>query len=316
MAKDPAVLFYTSDFISGTITMTDEQRGKYIMLLCIQHQKGYLTEKDMLNISGVYDADIWEKFVKEGDVYYNVRMREESEKRAKYTESRRSNRLKGDNENVCIYLMIDNISNHIKIGSSNNPERRLQEIRSQLNNSQIDLIAFTKPTSQKIESEIHAKYKLKNVGFEWFDLSEDDILNIIKSYDMINHMISHMENENENIEINKEGVKGEKTEPISTTVEQSLSNRSVYPFDDFWNDYEKKVGDKEKIRRKYDKLPDKVRLAIKEHIPKYKAAQPEKQFRKNPETYLNNKGWNDEIIAKVQIKTNYVEPYTNDKWKD
>lgn len=207
MAKDPAVLFYTSDFISGTITMSNEQRGKYILLLCVQHQKGYLTEKDMLNISGVYDADIWEKFVKEGDVYYNVRMREESEKRAKYTESRRGNRLKGDNENVCIYLMIDNISNHIKIGSSNNPERRLQEIRSQLNNSQIDLIAFTKPTSQKIESEIHAKYKLKNVGFEWFDLSEDDILNIIKSYDMINHMIPHMENENINEIINKGGVK-------------------------------------------------------------------------------------------------------------
>jgi len=95
-----------------------------------------------------------------------------------------------------------------------------------------------------------------------------------------------------------------------------LSNRSPYPFDDFWNDYDKKVGDKEKIRKKYDKLPEKVKLSIKEHIPKYKLAQPEKQFRKNPETYLNNKGWNDEIIAKVQIKTSYVEPYTNDKWKD
>lgn len=28
MAKDPAVLFYTADFITGTLTMTDEQRGK------------------------------------------------------------------------------------------------------------------------------------------------------------------------------------------------------------------------------------------------------------------------------------------------
>ena len=104
------------------------------------------------------------------------------------------------------------------------------------------------------------------------------------------------------------------------TDERPFNNRSskyeVYPFDEFWNDYDKKVGDKEKIRKKYDKLPDKVKLSIKEHIPKYKLAQPEKQFRKNPETYLNNKGWNDEIIAKVQIKTNYVEPYTNDKWKD
>lgn len=103
-------------------------------------------------------------------------------------------------------------------------------------------------------------------------------------------------------------------------IERPYNNRSakfeVYPFDEFWNDYDKKVGDKEKIRRKYDKLPEKVKLSIKEHISKYKLAQPEKQFRKNPETYLNNKSWNDEIIAKVQVKTNYVEPYTNDKWKD
>lgn len=94
MGKDPAVLFYTSDFISGTITMTDEQRGKYILLLCIQHQKGHLTEKDMLNICKTYDEDIWCKFKNEDGVFFNERMKEESEKRAKYAESRRDNRKK------------------------------------------------------------------------------------------------------------------------------------------------------------------------------------------------------------------------------
>ena len=49
MAKDPAVLFYTSDFLSGTFTMTNEQVGMYIRLLCLQHQKGKLSEKDMLS---------------------------------------------------------------------------------------------------------------------------------------------------------------------------------------------------------------------------------------------------------------------------
>ena len=47
MAKDPAVLFYTSDFLSSTITMTMEQKGKYITLLCIQHQQSFLTEEDL-----------------------------------------------------------------------------------------------------------------------------------------------------------------------------------------------------------------------------------------------------------------------------
>ena len=50
MAKDPAVLFYTSDFLSGTITMNYEQKGKYITLLCIQHNQGYLLEEDINNI--------------------------------------------------------------------------------------------------------------------------------------------------------------------------------------------------------------------------------------------------------------------------
>jgi len=92
MTKDPAVLFYTNDFIVGTLTMTDEQRGKYIMLLCLQHQKGFLTEKDMLKICGTYDFDIWDKFEETNGEFRNRRMMIESEKRTKYSESRRANR--------------------------------------------------------------------------------------------------------------------------------------------------------------------------------------------------------------------------------
>ena len=96
--KDPAVLFYTSDFISGTLTMTDSQRGQYILLLCLQHQKGYLTEKDMLNICKSYDEDIWCKFIVIEGKFYNERMKNESEKRKKYSESRRNNRSSKDNK--------------------------------------------------------------------------------------------------------------------------------------------------------------------------------------------------------------------------
>lgn len=37
--KDPAFLFYSSDFLSGTMLMTDEEIGQYIKLICLQHQK-------------------------------------------------------------------------------------------------------------------------------------------------------------------------------------------------------------------------------------------------------------------------------------
>jgi hypothetical protein len=94
MSKDPAVLFYTSDFISGTLTMTDEQRGKYIILLCLQHQQGLLSHEDMLNICKTYDAKIFSKFIKTPDgLYYNDRMKIESTRRKKYSESRSKNRI-------------------------------------------------------------------------------------------------------------------------------------------------------------------------------------------------------------------------------
>ena len=84
--KDPAFLFYSSDFLSGTLLMTDEQIGQYIKLLCLQHQKGHLKEKDMLNICNTYDEDIFSKFLKdeEGN-YYNERLENETNKIIAYT---------------------------------------------------------------------------------------------------------------------------------------------------------------------------------------------------------------------------------------
>lgn len=93
MAKDPAVLFYTSDFLSGTITMDYEERGKYITLLCIQHQKGYLTEKDLKLILEDSDIEIFNKFkLAEDGYYYNIKMKECAAARKAYSESRSNNR--------------------------------------------------------------------------------------------------------------------------------------------------------------------------------------------------------------------------------
>jgi predicted HicB family RNase H-like nuclease len=100
MAKDPAFLFYSSDFLTGTMTMTNEQVGKYIRLLCLQHQRTELSEKDMLNICTSYDEDIFSKFEKTATGFFNVRLREEIEKRKAYTESRRKNRLDKTKEHM------------------------------------------------------------------------------------------------------------------------------------------------------------------------------------------------------------------------
>lgn len=101
--KDPAFLLYSSDFLTGTMFMTDSQLGKYIKILCTQHQKGHLSEKDMLKICKRYDKDIFEKFEKDNDgKYYNIRLEKEITKRKDYSKSRANNRKnKLTYENIC-----------------------------------------------------------------------------------------------------------------------------------------------------------------------------------------------------------------------
>ena len=95
MGKDPALLFYSGDFLVGTFTMTMEQRGRYITLLCLQHQQGYLTEDNLKENLQDTDITVFNKFEKSADGnYYNLRLKEEAERRKTYSESRRNNRMK------------------------------------------------------------------------------------------------------------------------------------------------------------------------------------------------------------------------------
>ena len=92
MAKDPAFLFYTNDFLSGVTDLTMEERGQYITLLCLQHQKGHLSEKTIrLNVASA-SVDVLSKFIKdENGNFYNERLEIEVEKRATFIDSRREN---------------------------------------------------------------------------------------------------------------------------------------------------------------------------------------------------------------------------------
>ncbi len=95
MAKDPAFLFYSSDFLTGTTFFNDEQVGKYIRLLCYQHQFGKLTEQQMVSVCKGRDEIIFEKFSKDENGFYSQsRLSEEIEKRKKHAEKQRENARK------------------------------------------------------------------------------------------------------------------------------------------------------------------------------------------------------------------------------
>jgi hypothetical protein len=94
--KDPAFLFYSQDFYTGVATLTMEDRGKYITLLCLMHQQGRMTEETIRFLVGSVSDNLKSKFrIDEKGLWFNERLELESEKRSKFTESRRINGEKG-----------------------------------------------------------------------------------------------------------------------------------------------------------------------------------------------------------------------------
>ncbi|MFA5747450.1 MAG: hypothetical protein WC926_05295 [Candidatus Paceibacterota bacterium] len=97
MSKDPAFLFYPNDYLGGTMGMTFEQKGAYIDLLIFQFNNHHFTEEQAKQVLSICFANAWQvlknKFKKEGEFYFNERLRTEVDKRKAYTESRRINAL-------------------------------------------------------------------------------------------------------------------------------------------------------------------------------------------------------------------------------
>lgn len=170
MSKDPAVLFYTSDFLSGTMLMRNDQVGKYIKLLCIQHQQGHLSEEDMLEICGTYDERIFSKFVKdENGLYYNVRMEVEANKRRAYIESRSNNRKGNKSEDMNEDMkkhMNEDMENENINENKNKDINVIKDIITYLNNK---LNTRYKYTTKDIQLHIRARL---NEGFVYEDFVE------------------------------------------------------------------------------------------------------------------------------------------------
>ncbi|MGP4865050.1 YdaU family protein [Psychrobacter sp. T6-5] len=117
-----------------------------------------------------------------------------------------------------------------------------------------------------------------------------------------------------------------KIEPI-TNNQKPLTNTNGdgekvlnIPFDTFWKTYAKSVA-KDKCEAKWKTLSNKVREQIMQHLPAYVASTPVKKFRKDPYTYLNNKGWLDDIIVdepgiNQQPNPSYSSMNVNAKYED
>lgn len=76
-----------------------------------------------------------------------------------------------------------------------------------------------------------------------------------------------------------------------------LDKDDEYTFDNIWNLYDKKVGCKDKLRKKWNSMSKADRKAATEYVPLYVMATEDKKYRKNFQTFLNQRGWEDELIG-------------------
>lgn len=105
MAKDPAFLFYPGDWLGGTMSFTRHHKGAYMDLLMCQFNVGHMSLEDIKTVLGEKDFnDMWEsklskKFtVDKKGLFYNQKLENEIIKRKNYTQSRRDN-LNKKNDN-------------------------------------------------------------------------------------------------------------------------------------------------------------------------------------------------------------------------
>jgi len=223
MAKDPAFLFYSSDFLTGTMFMTNEQVGLYIRMLAAQHQHGGRIDTNVLRMEcdRITNGDtVFAKFKHDEHGSYSERLSDEMDKRK--------------------------------------------------------------------EKSLKASESVKK---RWNKSLYERNTNVIRSV-----------NENEDVNVN---------------VNKNINKDINIDFEWFWNEYDKKVGVKEKLKKKWNKLTDEERQNAMNYIDLYKKAVPDKQYRKNPESFLNNKSWNDEIIkSNNNNKRNYYSQRQTDALKE
>lgn len=78
-------------------------------------------------------------------------------------------------------------------------------------------------------------------------------------------------------------------------------------FSVFWDLYNKKVGDKSKVQKKWNNLKDIDRTKIMDTLPAFLKLIPDKQFQPFPMTYLNNRRWEDDLTMPKTSEEKQIE---------
>ena len=83
-------------------------------------------------------------------------------------------------------------------------------------------------------------------------------------------------------------------------IDTNIDNNKIYKsFIDWWKLYDKKVGKDKALKFWLKSLNQSLVEDIMNHTKRY-VKSTDKQYRKNPHTYLYNSSWEDEILNEVE----------------
>ena len=95
MAKKPSISFYTSDFITQTMFLSFEDKGKLIMLYCLQHQHGHLSKEQMESVCGNLSTSILSFFQLDDEgKYFNEQIEQSMIERDNFIKRQKENGYK------------------------------------------------------------------------------------------------------------------------------------------------------------------------------------------------------------------------------
>lgn len=236
----------------------------------------------------------------EGDILYQKRMRNDGRLsliRAESGKTGGSAVTKQYGKEGYLYWMTNYLELN-KIGISVNPKNRLYRLRSDLGLKDLEIKELIQVEDMGAAEDFALSFFSAERDGEWVRLTYNDME---KKFVSLKANIRAKTKANPEIEIesnsaNSSVLKSNKGKGKVVALDFE-GTETALTFDQFWDLYDKKV-DRSGCEKKYMAVSEANRVKIADYLPLYKLAQPDKQFRKDPSTFLHNASWNDEIITR------------------
>lgn len=154
-------------------------------------------------------------------------------------------------------------------------------------------------TSNKIKLVKNTKASLKHIPKQT-QSNDQSTSSIIKTYKLLNK--KHINIILDFYDSLPSDLLAEKLEEL-----KPIEDIDKISFDIFWDLYGKKKGDKDKVKSKWDNLSKATQQKIIETIPSFKKSVSDIQFLPFPQTYLNDKRWNDDLNTSQDLFSGETE---------